>query len=78
MSTRARQARPAGPARPTIRRRPADYFLSKRTDVCAMAVYQRASGTDSLGQPAVAYITGQSPSSNNHQIAVRLGIAHRF
>lgn len=55
-----------------------DYFLSKRTDVYAIVAYQRASGTDSLGQPAVAYITGQSPSSNNHQIAVRLGITHRF
>ncbi|MDR5826302.1 porin [Caballeronia sp. LP006] len=55
-----------------------DYFLSKRTDVYAIVVYQHANGTDSLGQPAVAYITGQSPSSNNHQIAVRLGMSHRF
>ena len=56
----------------------ADYFLSKSTDVYAVLVYQHASGTDSFGQPAVASITGQTPSSNNHQAAVRLAIAHRF
>jgi len=55
-----------------------DYFLSKRTDVYVIVAYQHASGTDSLGQPAVAYITGQSPSSNNHQIAARIGVTHRF
>jgi predicted porin len=55
-----------------------DYFISKRTDVYAIVVYQHASGTDSLGQPAVAYITGQSPSANNHQVAVRIGLTQRF
>jgi predicted porin len=56
----------------------ADYFLSKRTDVYGIVVYQHASGTDSLDQPAVADITGQTPSAVNHQIAVRLGMRHRF
>jgi predicted porin len=55
-----------------------DYFLSKRTDVYAIVVYQHAGGTDSLGQPAVASITGQTPSANNHQVAVRIGVTHRF
>jgi predicted porin len=55
-----------------------DYFLSKRTDVYAIVAYQRASGHDSLNQPAVAYITGQTPSATNHQVGVRLGISHRF
>lgn len=56
----------------------ADYFLSKRTDVYAIVVYQHVAGTDSLNQPAVAYITGQTPSANNHQTAARLGKRHRF
>lgn len=55
-----------------------DYFLSKRTSVYLTVVYQHASGTDSMGQSAVAYITGQNPSANNHQIAVRVGMAHKF
>ncbi|OLL31234.1 porin [Burkholderia sp. SRS-W-2-2016] len=55
-----------------------DYFLSKRTDVYVIVAYQRASGHDSLNQPAVAYITGQTPSATNHQVGVRLGISHRF
>jgi predicted porin len=55
-----------------------DYFLSKRTDLYAIGVYQHASGTDSLDQPAVANITGQTASANNHQLAVRLGFKHLF
>ncbi|CAB3643319.1 Outer membrane porin protein [Paraburkholderia graminis C4D1M] len=56
----------------------ADYFLSKRTDVYTVAVYEHASGTDSLNQPAVATITGMTPSSTNNQVAVRVGIRHKF
>lgn len=56
----------------------ADYNLSKRTDVYAVAVLQRASGRDSLGQPAVASISGFSPSSDDKQIAVRLALRHKF
>ena len=37
-----------------------DYFLSKRTDLYSIIVYQHASGTDSLNQPAVAAIAGQT------------------
>ncbi|SAK89293.1 porin [Caballeronia pedi] len=56
----------------------ADYFLSKRTDVYTIAVYEHASGTDSLNQPAVATITGMTPSTTNNQVAVRVGIRHKF
>lgn len=55
-----------------------DYLLSKRTDVYAIATYQRASGTDSFGQSAVAAINGQTPATGNHQTSVRLALRHRF
>lgn len=56
----------------------ADYSLSKRTDVYAITVLQRAIGRDSLGQPAVASLAGFSPSSTDKQIGVRLGTRHKF
>ncbi|BBU33516.1 porin [Caballeronia pedi] len=55
-----------------------DYNLSKRTDLYALTVLQRAMGRDSLGQPAVASIAGFSPSSTDKQVGVRLGIRHKF
>lgn len=55
-----------------------DYFLTKRTDIYTIVAYQHASGTDSVAQPAVANIGGQSPSSNNHQFVIRLGFTNRF
>ncbi|MDR8726852.1 porin [Burkholderia pseudomultivorans] len=54
------------------------YALSKRTDVYMIAVYQRAAGTDSLGQPAVASINGMTPSASRQQFVDAVGIAHRF
>ncbi|ABE36900.1 gram-negative porin family protein [Paraburkholderia xenovorans LB400] len=54
------------------------YFLSKRTEVYFYGVYQLASGTDSLGQPAVANIDLMTPSSTNHQFVGRVGIVQRF
>ncbi|MEI6002149.1 porin [Paraburkholderia bengalensis] len=56
----------------------ADYFLSKRTDVYLIGVYQHASGTDSTGQQAVASINGLTPSNSNNQTTVRVGIRHKF
>ncbi|WP_244119503.1 porin [Burkholderia gladioli] len=56
----------------------AAYFLSKRTELYVIAIYQKATGKDSLNQPAVASITGVSPSATDHQTVVRLGILHRF
>jgi predicted porin len=55
----------------------ADYDLSKRTDVYAEGVFQHASGGDgtALGNAA---INGLSPSSTNKQVAVTVGMRHRF
>jgi predicted porin len=56
-----------------------DYFLSKRTDVYFIGVYQKASGTDSRNREAVASINNQSsPSSNDHQAVIRAGLRHKF
>jgi predicted porin len=55
-----------------------DYFLSKRTDVYTLAVYEKASGTDSTGQSAVAQITGLTPSTTDKQVSLRVGIRHKF
>jgi predicted porin len=55
-----------------------DYFLSKRTDVYADAVYMHASGTDSTGRAAVANINGLTPSSTSNQITGIVGIRHKF
>jgi predicted porin len=54
------------------------YSLSKRTDVYMVVAWQRAAGVDSLGQPAVASINGQTPSSTKQQVVDTIGIAHRF
>jgi predicted porin len=54
------------------------YSLSKRTDIYMVASWQRAAGTDSLNQPAVASINGMTPSASKQQVVDTLGIAHRF
>ena len=54
------------------------YSLSKRTDLYALTVLQRATGVDSLGQVSVASISGFTPSATNSQIGARLGIRHKF
>lgn len=56
----------------------ADYFLSKRTDVYFISVFQKASGTDSTGKPAVAAINGLTASRSDQQTALRIGIRHKF
>src|SRR5258708_21783134 len=56
----------------------ADYFLSKRTDAYLGVGWQHASGTSSLGTPAVADIDSLGDSSTNHQILVRLALRHKF
>lgn len=55
-----------------------DYFLSKRTDVYFIGVFQKASGTDSTNKPAVAAINGLTASSSDRQTALRIGIRHKF
>ncbi|AQH00252.1 porin [Burkholderia sp. KK1] len=56
----------------------ADYFLSKRTDVYLIGVYQKASGIDSTGTAAVAAINNLTPSTSDRQSTVRVGIRHKF
>jgi predicted porin len=56
----------------------ADYFLSKRTDIYMVAVYQKASGTDSRNLPAVAVINNVSASNSDRQTVVRVGMRHKF
>ncbi|MFB9128227.1 porin [Paraburkholderia dipogonis] len=56
----------------------ADYSLSKRTDIYAIAVYQKASGVDSRDSTAVAAVNLLTPSSNDHAAVVRMGVRHKF
>lgn len=55
-----------------------DYFLSKRTDMYVVGVYQSASGTGSTGKPAVAAINTQIASSSDRQTFLRIGMRHKF
>ena len=55
-----------------------DYFLSKRTDVYLIGVYQHASGNDSTGGAAVASINNLTASSNDNVFTARIGIRHKF
>ncbi|MBU9563805.1 porin [Burkholderia multivorans] len=59
-----------------------DYFLSKRTDVYVIGVYQHASGNtlDANGNVVQAHasINGLDPSSTSNQVAARVGIRHKF
>lgn len=60
-----------------------DYFLSKRTDVYLIGVYQHASGNTvgadgSTIVPAVAAINGLTASSNQSQFTARIGVRHKF
>lgn len=56
----------------------AQYFVSKRTTVYVIGVYQRASGIDSTGKPAVAAINLLTPSNSDSQAVVRVGLRHKF
>ena len=55
----------------------ADYGMSKRTDVYVEGVFQHASGGGGtlLGDAA---INGVSPSTTDQQVAVTVGMRHRF
>ncbi|BAN25008.1 porin [Caballeronia insecticola] len=60
-----------------------DYALSKRTDVYALAIYQKASGSNNgvenqaqIGS-ATSYF-GSSGLGENNQLAFRVGIRHKF
>ncbi|WP_454875466.1 porin [Paraburkholderia xenovorans] len=55
-----------------------DYFLSKRTDVYFVGIYQSASGTGSTGKAAVAAINTQTASSSDRQTFLRIGMRQKF
>ncbi|MCA3868399.1 MAG: porin, partial [Burkholderia sp.] len=56
----------------------AQYFLSKRTTLYMVGIYQHASGLDSYGRQAVAQINQTTPSSAASQLLVRLGLLVKF
>jgi predicted porin len=56
----------------------AAYSLSKATELFLTGAFQHASGTDSLGRPAVAAIGYLTPSATSKQVAVSAGITHLF
>ncbi|MEK6349106.1 MAG: porin [Burkholderia sp.] len=55
-----------------------DYFLSKRTDLYAIGVYQHALGYDSTGNRAVAAINNITASATPNQVSAQVGIRHKF
>ncbi|WP_244122118.1 porin [Burkholderia latens] len=55
-----------------------DYFLSKRTDVYLVGIWQHATGHDSTGAKAVASIYGFTASTTSNQVAAALGLRHSF
>ncbi|WP_043289102.1 porin [Paraburkholderia oxyphila] len=56
----------------------AQYYLSKRTTLYVIGVYQHASGIDSYGAPAVAQINEVAPSSTPNQFLARAGLLFKF
>ncbi|WP_109476179.1 porin [Paraburkholderia sp. C35] len=56
----------------------ANYFLSKRTDLYALAFFQKASGHDSTGHSAVAQLAFASASTSDRQLIGLVGIRHKF
>ncbi|MFD1560243.1 porin [Paraburkholderia silviterrae] len=56
----------------------AQYYLSKRTTLYVIGVYQYASGIDSYGAPAVAQINEVAPSSTPNQLLARAGLLFKF
>jgi predicted porin len=55
-----------------------DYFLSKRTDVYLTGIYQKAAGTDSTGNTAVAALNNFTASTSDLQSVVRVGMRPKF
>ncbi|WP_144113141.1 porin [Paraburkholderia sp. BCC1886] len=55
-----------------------DYYLSKRTDLYSVLVWQHASGTNSFGEAAVASLNALSASNSANQIALQVGLRHKF
>ncbi|WP_106313629.1 porin [Paraburkholderia sp. BL18I3N2] len=56
----------------------ADYFLSKRTDVYAVAAYAHASGENGAGSAQAVIGSNDVDSGSNKQALVVVGLRHRF
>lgn len=56
----------------------AQEFLSKRTSLYLIGAWQHASGTNSMGQKAVADLNLLTASSTANQVAVKIGVSHSF
>jgi predicted porin len=55
-----------------------NYFLSKSTDIYAIAVNQITRGYDSTGRPAVAVLGDLSPAGGSRQFALVVGMQKSF
>ncbi|WP_206996901.1 porin [Trinickia mobilis] len=55
-----------------------DYFLSKRTDVYLLSVYQHAAGAATIAAIAPDAYGGTGRSTSKNQTLIRLGLRHRF
>jgi predicted porin len=56
----------------------ADYFLSKRTDVYAIAAYALASGQNGAGTAQAVIGSNNVDSGSNKQALVTIGLRHKF
>ncbi|MEX3815320.1 porin [Paraburkholderia sp. BR13439] len=56
----------------------ADYFLSKRTDVYAIAAYAHASGQNGAGTAQAVIGSNDVDSGSNKQALVTVGLRHKF
>jgi predicted porin len=56
----------------------ANCFLSKRTDLYALAFFQKANGHDSTGNSAVAQLACASHSTSDRQFIGLVGVRHKF
>jgi GBP family porin len=55
-----------------------DYFLSKRTDVYLLGVYQHAAGAATVASIAPNAYGASGPSTSKNQTLIRLALRHRF
>jgi general bacterial porin, GBP family len=55
-----------------------DYFLSKRTDVYLLGIYQHAAGAATVASIAPNAYGAGGPSTSKNQTLIRLGMRHKF
>ncbi|RQU47876.1 porin [Burkholderia cenocepacia] len=78
--TNGKQASPTGDLKPKWHEFNVmvDYFLSKRTDVFAMAIFQKAAGDATFASIYAIGPTATEAPGSARQTVVRLGIRHKF